>query len=91
MAKQLLKRLVALTPGLRVVDFRLFHRHGVGLPSQNVFRSLSQRIGDFGISLAAQRQRRQLTAPGLEPAVTSPFHPLKAPKTSSFSRTGTLK
>src|SRR5215207_10514742 len=38
-----------------------------------------------------QRQRRQLIAPGWEPAVTSSFHPLKAAKTSSFSPPGTLK
>jgi hypothetical protein len=39
----------------------------------------------------SQCQRRQLTAPGSEPAVTSPFHPLKAAKASPFSRSGTLK
>jgi hypothetical protein len=38
-----------------------------------------------------QRQRRQLVAPGLEPAVTSSFHPLKEANTSPFSRSGTLK
>ena len=39
---------------------------------------------------ATQRQRRQLTAPGSEPAVTSPFSPAKAASTSPFSRSGTL-
>ena len=37
------------------------------------------------------RQRRQLTAPGWEPAETSLFSPAKAARTSPFSRSGTLK
>lgn len=43
------------------------------------------------VAWSPQRQRRQLTAPGWEPAVTSSFHPLKAANTSPFSRSGTLK
>src|SRR5215472_9069772 len=39
----------------------------------------------------AQRQRRQLTSPGWEPAVTSPLSAPKAARTSAFSRSGTLK
>jgi hypothetical protein len=38
-----------------------------------------------------QCHRRQLMDPGWEPAVTSPFHPAKASRTSPFSRSGTLK
>ena len=49
------------------------------------------RRAEFSGSHSAQRQRRQLTAPCLEPAVTSSFHPPKAAKTSPFSRSGTLK
>src|SRR5207245_1460871 len=43
------------------------------------------------ISHSAQCQRRQLIAPGSEPAVTSSFHPLKAATASPFSRSGTWK
>jgi len=45
----------------------------------------------FRESLAVQRQRRQLTAPSWDPAVTSSFHPPKAANTSPSSRSGTLK
>ena len=51
-------------------------------------QGLNQKLSGL---YSAQRQRRQLTAPSLEPAVTSSFHPPKAAKTSPFSRSGTLK
>ena len=41
-------------------------------------------------SRSPQCHRRQLTAPGSAPAVTSPLHPAKAANTSPFSRSGTL-
>ncbi len=37
---------------------------------------------------STQRQRRQLVAPGSDPAVTSLFHPAKVANTSPFSRSG---
>ena len=62
--------------------------HGPHLqPEQRFSASANFRVSRF----SAQRQRRQLTAPSLEPAVTSSFHPPKAAKTSPFSRSGTLK
>ena len=48
-------------------------------------------LTNVAVSHSAQCQRRQLTAPGSEPAVTSLFHPPKAAKTSPFSRSGTPK
>lgn len=71
-------------------------RDGVEAPTPTV-RGLSSESGVVVNGSAsrrkasAQRHRRQLTAPFLEPAVTSSFHPPKAAKTSPFSRSGTLK
>ncbi len=72
----------------RVEDSAEFERHG---ETSLLFFGALQLINELSVLHSAQRQRRQLTAPGLDPAVTSGFHPLKAPKVSSLSRLGTLK
>jgi hypothetical protein len=84
-----LKALTDLNSPLRILRSRPHAAPATARPW--TVRGLLQRINGSGVSNSAQRQRRQLTAPSLEPAVTSPFHPPKAAKTSPFSRSGTLK
>lgn len=72
----------------------LLPRSGASLPVP-LFPALDFHMVKVELMLCAnsrstQRQRRQLTAPGSAPAVTSPFHPAKAANTSPFSRSGTL-
>src|SRR5215813_9394011 len=74
-------------PVIEVIDVDL------GLVHVTIFAACSAVPGLSSVSGSrpAQRQRRQLTAPGWEPAVTSPFSAPKAARTSAFSRSGTLK